>query len=506
MNHQKRTMNHLWITGCLWILAAACSIGQDIRFTDVQPTYDGNPAHPRIWVDGIAREAAFSYREIDPEKATTVFSNLIPDILPLSYRSQAFQATKTSALGNLVQLEGSQRVADCVEVVMVTWARAANYSALAALDPSGYQHPVSASIYELKTDAAGATSLQLLDEATTQVQIPWRPERLPNGSNYPYSGYAFKALIPFDASITVPDACIIVIAFNTQNVGATPLGVPGPYNELNLAVSRSAPVVGNDPDTDVVFWIKNGEWRYPASNWGSVGAPILRLSARALPQPSPALDPTFMPVNAGIYQARAEIMPEDLAVDTVFTISKAPVDFQTAGLTKSIADSDPFITVLNSSPGLVTEITYNGSNAVPVRPDRYPFAIAATDRNHSGALTGEFHLTGKTYAQWYQNEFPGGDPAGQSTWLAYATGGEPPINGQPLGIEATAGGMSVRFLQRREMSGGRIALEFSSDLSRWDEVPTQALATDDCWDTHSSTSAASDGFFRLKAVTESTPP
>mgnify|MGYP007092086332 CR=1 FL=1 len=69
----------------------------------------------------------------------------------------------------------------------------------------------------------------------------------------------------------------------------------------------------------------------------------------------------------------------------------------------------------------------------------------------------------------------------------------------PLRLEATAGGMTASFLRRREMNGGRLALEFSRDLSRWDEVPTQAEAAGDFWDSLSTTSKDSDGFFRLKA-------
>lgn len=494
-------MKSPWLAVWFWLLTASYSPSQTIRFSDIAPTYTGVPAPPRVFVDGIRREAALSYREILSAEAPAVFSN-IPQVLPLSYPSLGFSASSTNALGNLVELAGGQRVADHVEVVMVTWATAAKYPALGALDPSGYRHPVTASIYELQTDSDGVTTLRLLDKATAQVQIPWRPATLPDGAPYPFNGYAFKALIPLSAEVPLPNTCIISIGFDTQNSGASPVGVAGPYNELNLALSSSVPSIGRDPNADAVFWSQRDKWYYPASNWGGFGSPILRLFARDLPLPEPLFDPALEPVNAGVYHVRAVIEPENLDSDTVLTISKASVVFQTAGLTKSIADPDPFISVLNRSPGLAVDITYDGSAAVPARPGRYPFVIAATDRNHSGFLTGEFRLTGQRFEQWRDQEFPAGQPGGQAAWLAYATGGDPRMNAQPLQLTASQGGMSARFRQRREMSGVRVALEFSPDLSHWSTVSTEQEAADEFWEILSATSAAPAGFFRLKAATE----
>jgi hypothetical protein len=490
------------VSCCVSLLISGHSPGQKITFSDIQTSYDGMPAKPRVFLNGVMREATFTYREIKTSEAPVVFSNRIPDELPLSYTSLGFAANQTSALGNLVELAGTQRVADHAEVIMVTWATAAKYPEWAELDPSGYRHPVTASIYQLQTDVNGVTTVRTVEEASAHIQIPWRPATLPDGSPYPYNGYAFKALIPLSASITIPDSCIISIGFNTQNSGAAPLGVAGPYNELNLALSSLAATTGRDPEPNAVFWVYKGKWYYPASNWGGFGSPILRLSARATPLPAPTLDATPEPVNAGVYHARAVIQPENVEADTVLSISKASVIFETAGLTKSIADPDPFITVVNSSPGLVTSITYNNSPSVPVRPDKYSFAIHATDRNHSGSLTGEFHLTGITYQQWrQQTDLDDGTPEG-SAWLAYATGSELRRVTQPVALEAGPNGITARFSQRREMKGVRLALEFSPDLARWTTVQSARTPIDDFWETLATTSATPGGFFRLRAEAE----
>jgi len=489
-------------TLCLWFSAANVAPGQQITVAGTEVLYNGSPIHPLVMVDGLPRQAAFSFREIQRDQAPAVFSNRIPEPLPLSYSSLSFTANSTSALGNLVELAGSERVADHAEVIMVTWAKAADYPALAAADASGYRHPVSARIYELRTAADGTATIHLLDEATAHVHVPWRPPTLPDGSPYPHNGYAFRALIPLNAAITLPERCILAIAFDTQNHGANPLGVPGPYNQLNLALTGVLPVVGRDPDTDAVFWIHKGISYYPARNWGGFGSPILRLSARATPLPKPLLDATAEPLNAGVYHVRAEIPGTNLKADTVLSIAQAPVSFETAGLTRSIADPDPFITVVNSSPGLEAAIRYDGSASVPARPGRYPFTITATDRNHSGFLAGEFHLTGMTFQQWQQHQPGDPDGGGPPAWIAYATGAELPYAGQPLLMEAPGGGMIARFRRRREMSGVRLELEFSADLSQWVVLPTAAEPIDDLWETVSAGGTGSAGYFRLRARSE----
>ena len=176
---------------------------------------------------------------------------------------------------------------------------------LAALDPTGYRHPVTATIYQILTATDGTTSILQLEQNTAWIQIPWRPLTLSNGSQYPYNGFAFKALIPLSGAVTLPEKCLIAISFNTQSAGMQPLGAAGPYNELNLALSSSSPLVGLDVNPDAVFRIKNGVWYYPASNWGGIGSPMLRLASRATALPQPVLLSSFEPVHAGTYQVRA---------------------------------------------------------------------------------------------------------------------------------------------------------------------------------------------------------
>lgn len=485
----------------------SCAHGQAMSFRDLTPTYSGSPLWPQVMLGGQPRAATFQCRQIDPVAAPAVFSNL-PAVLARSYTSLGFAANQTSALGNLVRLSGTARVADHVEVVMVTWATAAKYPVLAATDSTGYRHPVTATLYEIKTSVTGVVTLLQLEQSTVQIHIPWRPATLPDGNPYLDNGYAFQPPIPFSAEVRVPEQCLIAISFNTQNSGESPLGVDGPYNELNLALGTSAPKIGTDVNANEVFWIKNGQWFYPAKGWGGYGSPMLKLATRATVPTGPVLTPDA-PLNAGTYHIEATVAPEGAVAGAVMTVAKKAILLETAGLTKSIADPDPFITVTSQSPGLATTISYGGSPTPPGKPGSYPFTIAATDPNHSGSLAGTFHLTGLTYAQWQalqpQATGAGGadpDSDGQPNWLEYAVGGDPAQASPPLSLAPIPGGLRIGFMKRREMPDIRVSLESSTDLTTWLPVDTVTATAGDFWESVSATSTLPSAYFRLKADVE----
>lgn len=500
-------MHTSFLVALLTIGWVSCVRGEAVSFRDLTPVYSGSPLWPQVMVAGQPRAATFQCRKIDPVAAPAVFSNL-PTVLGLSYQSLGFAANQTSALGNLVRLSGTARVADHVEVVMVTWATAAKYPDLAATDSTGYRHPVTATLYEIKTSVTGAVTLLQLEQSTVQIHVPWRPAALPDGKPYPHNGYAFQPPIPFSAEVRVPEQCLIAISFNTQNSGESPLGVAGPYNELNLALGTSAPKIGTDVNADEVFWIKNGQWFYPARNWGGFGSPILKLGTRAAAPLQPLLTPDA-PLHAATYHIEATIAPEGAVAGAVMTVAKKAILLETAGLTKSIADPDPFITVTNRSPGLAVSIHYGDSSTRPEKPGNHPFTATITDPDHTGSLSGVFRLTGLTYAQWQQLEAPQAgagsedpDSDGQANWLEYAVGGDPAKSSQPLRLDPIPGGIRIGFMKRREMPDIRVSLESSMDLTTWLPVDAVTAATDDFWESVSATSTLPSAYFRLKADVE----
>jgi hypothetical protein len=91
---------------------------------------------------------------------------------------------------------------------------------------------------------------QLLATTTQPITIPWRP------AVYAFNGIAFNAT--FDMSslgVMLPNNVIIGVAYNTADYGAAPIGVPGPYNSLNVGVPTGQTAsVGTDDNPDNVFW------------------------------------------------------------------------------------------------------------------------------------------------------------------------------------------------------------------------------------------------------------
>ena len=52
--------------------------------------------------------------------------------------------------------------------------------------------------------------------------------------------------------ITLPDQIIYGIAYNTQSAGQSPIGVDGPYNDLNVGLSSTV-TVGTNPNSPLAY-------------------------------------------------------------------------------------------------------------------------------------------------------------------------------------------------------------------------------------------------------------
>jgi hypothetical protein len=208
---------------------------------------------------GLFALAAFAGVASAAPTPSTVY-NAIPSTLPPNMASLGFQATQTSEFGDYVHLGGTNRVLNNVSVTMSDWAKASDYPALPA---SGWVHPITINVYSAVPGTPLNTVGPLLGTVTQNVTVPWRPEAdptCPGGTAWRasdsqcYNGLAFNATIDLSSlNLTLPNDVIIGVAYNTQSYGAAPIGVPGPYNSLNVGVEGSA-TVGNDNNTDNVFW------------------------------------------------------------------------------------------------------------------------------------------------------------------------------------------------------------------------------------------------------------
>lgn len=470
-------------------------------------TYDGDIHWPRILFDGLAKPATHISRSVVDGESEEVFSNL-PTTLNLSYQSLSFSATRTTMLGNLVNLAGTPRIANHAEAVLVTWATAAKYPSWAAEDPSGYTHPVTVRLYQMETSGS-STTLRELESLKVLVHIPWRPATLADGSAYPYNGYAFKVILPLSGQILVSNPVIIALSYDTQATGLTPTGTPGPFNELNVGLSGLKPRIGTDPDSASVFWVKDGIWSYPASNWGSVGSPMLSLSARPVPLSAPVLSNNPPPLHAGFHHVRSTFA-DGTQIDTVQAISKARATISATNTDKSIEDEDIAPAIITSPAGLPYRITYNGTDTAPTTPGFHSYQVMIDSLDYEGNMSGQIHLSAPRYEQWAAKAFSGinlqeagsrqdPDRDGINNLLEYAMGSDPLMRDSTQPLKRQDGASAFTYRVRKEMPGTSLGAEMSEDLHSWKEATAEIVNSDEFWENRRVKSDKARAFFRLKA-------
>lgn len=201
-----------------------------------------------------------------PASATeSVAFSTIPDALAPNYASLGGQAYSQDEIGDYVQLAGTDRNLTTVSVGMSSWACETGGGATCLTTPGAtFTHPITVNVYEANTSGATPAAGALIASVTTDQAIPFRPSADPTCSGGTawrastgtcYNGYAFTLDFDF-RGVTVPDDIVIGVAYNTETHGAAPLGVPGPYNSLNVALVpvTQAPFVGTDGYAAGFFW------------------------------------------------------------------------------------------------------------------------------------------------------------------------------------------------------------------------------------------------------------
>jgi len=112
-----------------------------------------------------------------------------------------------------------------------------------------------------------------------------------------YNGYAFPIVFDLRSlNYDLPDQFIYGVEYNTQTWGYSPIGVPGPYNSLNVGLNRTPPVaVGTDVNPDAVYW--NTFHKNWYTDGGSNGWHLFRLDTAWAPY-TPAVKFTTFAVPA----------------------------------------------------------------------------------------------------------------------------------------------------------------------------------------------------------------
>lgn len=227
-------------------------------------------------------------------QAAVVFSRM-PETLDLSYQSLSFQANQLRAMGQYVQLGGTERYLNAVTVTMVTYAKQSDYQANPLYQNSaGWNHYVEAVIYAVDNSGASPV-LNYVASSGRDVLIPWRPTVVPPGypetgtSPYPYEGFAFNLCFQFDGSVQIPNQLVVSLNYDTQNYGYEPMNAPGPFNQLNVGMEGTGntglSVESNGTLLDSRSYLsKSVDGNYVDTMSGNVaGLPMFKIEASATP-------------------------------------------------------------------------------------------------------------------------------------------------------------------------------------------------------------------------------
>ncbi len=222
-------------------------------------------AEQNVTIDSLVDQIVASGAPAAPIKGPDVVGfDSMPSPFPANMPSLGFEAEGVTSLGERLTLAaGSARTLRGINVAMSSWAcqsGGAYTSDCASAANATFSHPITLHIY----DASGT----LIATRTQNFDVPYRPSADASCTGGKWkaadgtcnNGFAFK--IAFDLrslNLTLPDNFSYDVAFNTSTYGASPLGVTGPYDSLNVGVydaTAASPTVGTD--RDVGSFLRNG--------------------------------------------------------------------------------------------------------------------------------------------------------------------------------------------------------------------------------------------------------
>jgi hypothetical protein len=249
---------------------------------------------------------------VDP----VVYDSII-DPNPGNVPSQSFEANGVAEFGNEINLSGTARVLDNVVVQMSSWACQSGSwtgspSACSSTSGATFSLPITFNVYNVGPASSYGPSTvgNLIATATQTFAIPYRPSADPvdcpstptewydAGLGTCFNGYFNNIEFNF-GHVVLPGQVIYGITFNTNTAGWHPLGVSGPWDSLNVALSKepSAPSVGSDAYPGTVYWAIATPGYY--SNYcdsGAAGVNVFRID-------EPANYPTGNGTTSGCWSA-----------------------------------------------------------------------------------------------------------------------------------------------------------------------------------------------------------
>ncbi len=223
-------------------------------------------------------------------KASVVYNSIIPNGPPANLPSVGPEAYAFNEFGNQINLAGTARHLNSVTVTMSSWAcvSGAWYTGDCST-PSGakFSQPITLNVYSpTDTTTPIATSTQTF-------AIPYRPSAsakcaalgfpgkwYSSGTKTCFNGLADNVTFSsFTGNLNLPDSVVYGIVYNTRDYGPSPLGVTGPYDSLNIALSNEATDVSAGTDTNLGTVWQNSPYGSQYCDGGLAGTGTFRLDS-----------------------------------------------------------------------------------------------------------------------------------------------------------------------------------------------------------------------------------
>lgn len=239
--------------------------------------------------------------------------NTIPDPFPGSFPSMGFEATSLDEFGDHLVLGGTDRDLEKIVITMTNWACENDFTwdgaawvanrdgyageACVTTPGTGFDHPITLNIYEVDYSggppALGSLIISKTDTQFMQYRPSWDDVNCTADGQTPatyqpfggkwydpvlatcVTGYNFTIEYDYTADgITLPDEIIVTVAYDTNNHGANPIGMAGPYSSLNVAVDTPAATIGTNAEPDDTFG--DSSWAGYYCDAGAGGTDFLR--------------------------------------------------------------------------------------------------------------------------------------------------------------------------------------------------------------------------------------
>lgn len=221
----------------------------------------------------IALASVIAFTFTPAAAASSVVYNNVPNPLPGNLVSQAFEAQSASEFGGQIALAGTARTNPTVTVIMSSWGCETGswFSHDCVTTPGAtFSEPITLNVYSV---GAGGSVGSLLTSSTQTFNIPFRPsadntnctgatagEWFSVADNSCYNGFATPISFTLNG-VTLPDAAIVSVAYNTSDYGYAPYGdntachatsAGCGYDSLNVGLT-APPSVGSDPMPDSAY-------------------------------------------------------------------------------------------------------------------------------------------------------------------------------------------------------------------------------------------------------------